>query len=1061
MKGNNSLPKWLEFLFLVIFLFLPCSVFASDDRSQLDVKLSLSSPLTPNSTATLTCILTSKIKAPNTNLTIELPNNISLVNGNLEWQGDISTNDTIKLSVKIKAIKTGICTISAKAKSTIDINTWLSDTDYLYLLIDLKKSIISKKVLFPKDWSPITPAIRIDTKDKQIIVKPFRGPKKPVPDSLIIFKKRDNNNSTSKGASAFKVSGYFYFYDPDGNLRPMRYSPIKISVIGYSVNTNTDQNGYFIFPLVYDFFGSNTVTLVAYSYNIVAEVFNPGTFGYYCSFHTFNLSPSVSSYDVGSIVVSQSASSPWWILDTLIDAWDFLANGPAKFVPATILIQYPRDEDGNGLAAFQQGKTWWFGWEEYCYIEIPNEASAANRSTVVHEYGHFIMYEKYGGWTPESDPIHYVNARSNKTTAWAEGWAEFFPLAVYNDPNYRGYNLELNYTWFDNGDEVEGRVASSLWDIFDSNNDGYDRFSDGFKNIWEVFASQPVSGFREFWNVWRSKGQNTHDAIACLYQNIIDYDRPPSFAPSSPRPVYLCTDSFSEAYKYQEDIRDHVNDSESPDEKLALSISNVSDSRVNAAIQDNAYLTVKPDVNWVGKSDVTVKASDGLKDASCKFRFEARHKELDLVSPNGGETFYIGHTVPIKWIYFCDPPNLINIFFSYNKGTDWNKIEANYNAMIDYPGNEDYYPNEGSYGWVIPYIPNSHSNECLMKIEGLQGNILDICDNTFIVTWEPLKFDKRLIADAAVLFWYRPVVHPEEYSIGPIEPIIFDHVPIQNSEILQGDPTRFSIYRGTNPNKPFNIIAQNIKEYFYIDKNVMSNKIYFYKVTSNNKSIETPSPLSVKYTKAHTTLLSKFVHNRVNIDGFIDKNEWKNATSSDIYDSENINFIRMYIMNNDSSIFIAIDDLNDKNLDSNNVYVFIDVDNDKRWSGGNLQDEGVFYLNFLSNPNERGNLSFETKFSSLAGDWPKVLNVWRPHNSPFKANIFPSSKVGHLQYEVRIDLLKNSLYTSAVDTIGFHLLLSSLREQKVKYSWPNGSISQAPFTFGEIVISPNKKQISE
>jgi hypothetical protein len=121
------------------------------------------------------------------------------------------------------------------------------------------------------------------------------------------------------------------------------------------------------------------------------------------------------------------------------------------------------------------------------------------------------MYNLYG-YIPSSMENHYMEKESNSTTAWAEGWANFFPLAVFNKPTFilgmnatHGviYDLEAptwcwsQYGW-DSGDKVEGRVAGALWDIFDSQNDSYDTFSDGFQHVWNIMQTVPCNTFRDF-----------------------------------------------------------------------------------------------------------------------------------------------------------------------------------------------------------------------------------------------------------------------------------------------------------------------------------------------------------------------------------------------------------------------------------------------------------------------------------------------------------------------------------------------------------------------------------
>ncbi len=158
---------------------------------------------------------------------------------------------------------------------------------------------------------------------------------------------------------------------------------------------------------------------------------------------------------------------------------------------------------------------------------------------VQHEYAHRVMHKILYHDAIDS-PIqpanHYIESISSATLAWTEGWANFFPLAVQNDCifNYGGYTNSWNLetiTWgtpgWDEGDQVEGRVAGAFWDLYDNTNDGTDVYSCGFLPIWNSFnAYQPqTETFHDFWNIF-NKTITDNDAILAgqaLHQNTIDY----------------------------------------------------------------------------------------------------------------------------------------------------------------------------------------------------------------------------------------------------------------------------------------------------------------------------------------------------------------------------------------------------------------------------------------------------------------------------------------------------------------------------------------------------------
>jgi len=178
--------------------------------------------------------------------------------------------------------------------------------------------------------------------------------------------------------------------------------------------------------------------------------------------------------------------------------------------------------------------------------------------TILHEYAHYVMhwahyYSLHYWYWPGSSPDYSHNGTSDPTTAWVEGWAFFFPLAVKNNGTYikRVWDYDEvidfeNQHWcspgWDDGDKVVGRVTGALWDIYDSQNDSYDTFSDGFNRTWNVLLSQPYNGepcnnFFLFWKIWNvtyythpktnaSQLQDWNRTLVAIFQNSIDYRGP-------------------------------------------------------------------------------------------------------------------------------------------------------------------------------------------------------------------------------------------------------------------------------------------------------------------------------------------------------------------------------------------------------------------------------------------------------------------------------------------------------------------------------------------------------
>jgi hypothetical protein len=155
-------------------------------------------------------------------------------------------------------------------------------------------------------------------------------------------------------------------------------------------------------------------------------------------------------------------------------------------------------------------------------------------TTVLHEAGHSIMddiYEDNYPPFPNCNP-HGIPATSSTGCAWTEGFAEWWPASVLNDPFYRwpggGYmdleNVGPYESNWDRGDAVEGRVAGALIDLTDSNNEGDDTITEEFATNWSVIQNSLPNTFAEYWTARGAAGLPVDTAaLALLAQNSIEY----------------------------------------------------------------------------------------------------------------------------------------------------------------------------------------------------------------------------------------------------------------------------------------------------------------------------------------------------------------------------------------------------------------------------------------------------------------------------------------------------------------------------------------------------------
>lgn len=153
---------------------------------------------------------------------------------------------------------------------------------------------------------------------------------------------------------------------------------------------------------------------------------------------------------------------------------------------------------------------------------------------VSHEVSHSIMDDVFDDAFPSAPSCnpHSITAASSAGCAWTEGFAEWVPATVFNDPHFRwangaALNLE-NPTWgtpgWANGATVEGRVAGALIDLTDSNNEGTDRVGEGIGNLWTTVQRHNSRTFAEFWTHRAGDGFNvSNNALGSLHQNTIDF----------------------------------------------------------------------------------------------------------------------------------------------------------------------------------------------------------------------------------------------------------------------------------------------------------------------------------------------------------------------------------------------------------------------------------------------------------------------------------------------------------------------------------------------------------
>jgi hypothetical protein len=149
-----------------------------------------------------------------------------------------------------------------------------------------------------------------------------------------------------------------------------------------------------------------------------------------------------------------------------------------------------------------------------------NDAGAGStnrpKNREYHEYSHFVMYTLYGSWTTGSEAAGVKNhagfANPNTGDSFEEGFAEFMALVISDysgDKNpaiYAGFgSLEQNYRpWDANGKLEEFGAASTMWDIYDKENDAGDSLQMPLDEIWSVIKVKRTD-FYDYYKAFRDK----------------------------------------------------------------------------------------------------------------------------------------------------------------------------------------------------------------------------------------------------------------------------------------------------------------------------------------------------------------------------------------------------------------------------------------------------------------------------------------------------------------------------------------------------------------------------
>lgn len=144
---------------------------------------------------------------------------------------------------------------------------------------------------------------------------------------------------------------------------------------------------------------------------------------------------------------------------------------------------------------------------------------------------------------------------------------------------------------------------------------------------------------------------------------------------------------------------------------------------VNSMTNDGSYNWTVP-VKWANKSLVRIHekgANTSLSDVSDAVFSIVSPPVLVISSPNGGEKWNVGSAQYITWKNLRTLSNgFVKIDYSTDNGSSWKNIIKTTR-------------NIGKYAWIVPNTPSAN---CRIRIAEINGSLVDISDDTFVIAAE-------------------------------------------------------------------------------------------------------------------------------------------------------------------------------------------------------------------------------------------------------------------------------------------------------------------------------------
>ena len=519
----------------------------SEDESPILTTLKLSELPLLGQVVRLSCTVESIYDSPGTQVSLELPQGAQVLDGVTHWQGDLIAGEEVTFSARVKFTAEGNTTLRCRAYRPIDATNAWGSLAALFLNIGQFESLPAFAAI---PWQADTNT-QLEIPGDGILIPGGAAAGANQPETPqepqgtfpnLDIKNGDQVADSMTAAGDLTVTGTWQYHDRSNNHAIARDLLIEI-LRGDNENHLAwcwaDFNGYYSCgPFTNP--GSVGVktrmyTYVSYDpYSDKLVVINPD------SGTTPDIDNSYSATSSSATVLSDGTRSigtwtlndggfpeqAFWTERDIIDVFYYVWN-------TTGSGQSPQETTGSTTVEWNSstpnGAYYTQGGNIHMGVDNPDTSKS-----VIHEFGHNIMYTVYGNTFPTTNcpSPHYLKSSSHVNCAWTEGWANGLVVLVTNDPVLRYYsgateNIETP-TWgttdWDEGDDVEGRIVGVLWDLVDGNNEGTDKTSNLFPDLWDTLYHQNDNNLSEFWSAWQSRHSGSKDnVLLSIYQNSIDY----------------------------------------------------------------------------------------------------------------------------------------------------------------------------------------------------------------------------------------------------------------------------------------------------------------------------------------------------------------------------------------------------------------------------------------------------------------------------------------------------------------------------------------------------------